>query len=85
MTDLYRLARDVTDEILPPIRLRIGGHYLHPDDGEIVITSGYYRDPTYGRVSNFWHWIVVATGEAKHGYGDNWPDALTRAHDVREG
>lgn len=66
-------ARRITDEILPPVELEIGRRYLHPEDGVIEITDGYYRDPRYGRISNFWHWKVVATDEYKHGYGGNWP------------
>ena len=75
MSDLYRIAREITDEILPPITLQIGKHYIHPEDGEIQITEGCYRDLRYGRISNFWHWSVIATGEHKCGYGDNWPEA----------
>ena len=79
MTDLYRIAREVTDSIMAPVTLRPGKRYVHPEDGEIEITSGCYRDPTYGRVSNFWYWTVITTGEKKHGYGANWPE---RAQDV---
>lgn len=75
MSDLYRIAREITDEILPPVTLRIGQRYIHPEDGIIQITSGCYRDATYGRISNFWHWKVEATGETHHGYGANWPSA----------
>lgn len=77
MTDLYRIAREVTDSIMAPVTLRPGKRYVHPEDGEIEITSGCYR--AYGRVSNFWYWTVIATGEKKHGYGANWPE---RAQDV---
>lgn len=73
--DLYRIAREVTDSVMPPITLQIGKRYLHPEDGEIEIVSGCYRDAVYGRVSNHWYWDVVATGERKNGYGDNWPEA----------
>jgi hypothetical protein len=66
-------ARELTDSILPPITLEIGKRYIHPDDGVIEITSGCYRDSVYGRVSNFWYWTVVETGEHKNGYGANWP------------
>jgi hypothetical protein len=72
--NLYRFAQQITDELLPPVRLIPGRRYLHPEDGEIEITSGCYRDARYGRISNFWHWTVVATGEDHYGYGDNWPD-----------
>jgi hypothetical protein len=75
MDPLDRIAREVTDSVMPPVRLLIGATYHHPDDGLIQITGGCYRDPTYGRVSNFWHWTVLMTGEQKHGYGDNWPRA----------
>lgn len=75
MDPLDRIAREVTDSILPPITLVVGGRYLHPEDGVIEVTGGCYRDAVYGRISNFWHWTVIATGEHHHGYGDNWPPA----------
>jgi hypothetical protein len=84
--DLYRIAREITDEVIPPVTLRIGGRYVHPDDGNITITSGCYRDSTYGRISNFWYWTVEATGETHHGYGANWPEQsdATATHGKRQ-
>lgn len=67
-------ARELMDSIISPITLKVGKRYIHPDDGVIEITSGCYRDTVYDRVSNFWYWTVVETGEKKHGYGDNWPE-----------
>ncbi|WP_028058298.1 hypothetical protein [Candidatus Solirubrobacter pratensis] len=72
---MYAIAREITDEVLPPITLEIGRRYVHPEQGEIEITSGCYRDPTYDRISNWWTWTVVATGEKRAGYGSNWPVA----------
>jgi hypothetical protein len=69
------LGREITDAVIAPVALHIGGRYLHPEQGEIELVSGYYRDPRYGRISNHWHWTIVATGEKRHGYGDNWPVA----------
>lgn len=63
----------LSDEILLPVTLQVGQRHIHPEDGLIEITSGCYRDAVYNRVSNFWHWTVVETGEQKYGYGDNWP------------
>lgn len=71
-TDMHRLARDITDRILPPVTLQIGRQYLHPEDGLIQIDAGCYRDAKYNRVSNWWYWTVVGTGEKKSGFGDNW-------------
>jgi len=53
-------------------RLRIGGVFDHPEDGPVRIESGVYT--IGGRVSNFWHWTVLATGEEKNGYGGPWED-----------
>lgn len=53
--------------------LRVGETYVHPEDGVIKIVSGEFWG-NHG-VSNFWYWDVVATGERKHGYGGNWPEA----------
>lgn len=74
--DLYKVAEEITDEVLKPVTLQIGHTYLHPEDGEIEITGGYYRDPIYNRISNFWYWKVLATGEIHSGYGTNWPERL---------
>lgn len=52
-----------------------GKHYVHPEDGLITITDGYYLDPTSSRVSNHWHWTIHRTGETGHGYGGDWPEA----------
>lgn len=69
-------AVQLCDEILPPISLQIGERYIHPDDGVIEITGGCYRDASFNRVSNFWNWTIVETGEQKCGYGAQWPKAL---------
>lgn len=71
---LYDVARRITDEIIPPVELYKGGRFVHPKDGEIQIISGEYRDATYGRISNFWTWRVVATGKTRSGYGGYWPE-----------
>lgn len=64
-------VRSLTEDVVGPSTLSVGGHYLHPDDGEIEITSGRY----WGErgISNFWRWTVVSTGEQKYGYGGHWP------------
>lgn len=72
---LSAFGREVTDQVLAPVKLVIGGRYLHPEDGEIEILSGCYRDPVYGRVSNWWDWKVLSSGEKRGGYGANWPAA----------
>ena len=44
---------------------------------DVYITSGFYTDPTYGRVSNFWGWRKVIVnksgkielGPQESGYG----------------
>jgi len=46
----------------------VGHFYLHPQDGPIYVTSGYYMDPSNGRVSNHFYWTVVETGEVHNGY-----------------
>lgn len=45
-------------------------------DGVIsLITDGYYMDPTYGRISNFWHWRPIledgSLGRTKCGYNNH--------------
>lgn len=73
--NMYDIARQITDSVIPPVTLKISKRYIHPEDGEIEIISGRYRDPTYGRISNWWEWKVIATGEHKRGYGSStWPE-----------
>lgn len=54
---------------------RVGTRVEHPRDGLVEITSGYYLDPTYGRVSNFWTWRKVredGTLGSHHYHGYGW-------------
>jgi hypothetical protein len=69
------IGRQITDDVIEPVGLQIGKSYIHPEHGKITITRGCYRDPTFGRISNHWHWTVRQTGETGHGYGANWPPA----------
>ena len=51
-----------------------GDFVEHPDGYMVRIVSGYYRDPTYDRISNFWYWNRVyktgrITKKEYHGYG----------------
>lgn len=45
----------------------------HPDGRTVKIKSGCYRDPVYGRVSNWWTWNEVRSdgslGPDERGYG----------------
>ena len=56
--ELTRIATEITDRLCPPSKLVVGKYYMYK--GEVVkITSGYYRDPTYNRISNFWSWRKI--------------------------
>lgn len=66
--------RSLARSIIGPSPLAVGKRYEHPEDGVIKVVSGYWTDPIYGRVSNFWYWTVEATGETHHGYGGSWPE-----------
>ena len=35
----------------------------------VLIISGQYNDPETGRLSNYWYWINLQTGERESGYG----------------
>lgn len=50
-------------------RWKVGDTVRHPHGYDVTLTSGCYLDPTYGRLSNFWHWVRVDTGAPGHGYG----------------
>ena len=71
---LYDVARALTLSIPCSARSwKKGDIVKHPDGYEVKITSGYYLDPTYGRLSNFWYWKRVLPdgklGKEEHGYG----------------
>ena len=69
------LGRQIVEEVgFPGMRLRVGGRYLHHEDGPIIITDGQFWG-LHG-LSNFWYWTVEETGETKHGYGGDWPELL---------
>lgn len=53
--------------------LAVGKYFLY-EGNPIKITSGYFLDPTYGRVSNFWYWRKIfpdgrLSDEEYSGYG----------------
>ena len=52
--------------------LSIGKVFKHPNGYDAYIESGYYLDPIYGRISNFWTWRPVrkngALGKRISGY-----------------
>lgn len=53
--------------------MRVGATIKHPDGRLVKIKSGYFLDPVYGRVSNFWTWNEVkpdgSLGKHESGYG----------------
>ena len=62
----------LTEDVIGGPPVEVGKRYQHPTDGVIEITSGQYWGE-HG-LSNHWRWTVVATGESKAGYGDEWPE-----------
>lgn len=60
----------MVENVLGPSPLEVGKKYIHPEDGIIEVTGGQYWGE-HG-LSNHWHWVVVATGEEKNGYGGDW-------------
>ena len=50
------------------------GKVFKRDGKKIYITSGYFTDPEYGRISNHWSWREVnkdgTLGKKGNGYGD---------------
>lgn len=81
---LSRIAREITLSLVPPDRqhLAVGMTCKHPDGRTVRIVSGCYLDPTYGRLSNHWHWREVLLGgllAASEECGYGW---FVRAEDV---
>lgn len=65
-------VKRMTENVIGGSPVEIGKFYLHPEDGLIKITAGQYWGE-HG-LSNFWHWLVIQTGEESAGYADNWPE-----------
>lgn len=69
---LTRLARDITDKYFP-CHMQIGKVIKHPKGYNVKVISGCFRDPTYGRISNWWTWQRVyksgKLGPEQSGYG----------------
>lgn len=51
-------------------KFRVGMYVVSDEHGLCEITGGYYLDPTYHRLSNFFHYKNVVTGEEWAGYGE---------------
>ena len=73
MSSFSQLARHINQELESQSSMAIGKILKHPDGRKVKIKSGYYLDPIYGRVSNFWYWNEVKPngrlGKEECGYG----------------
>ena len=72
MDELTKIAHEISDKYFPHT-LEVGLVTTHPDGRTVKILSGYYRDPVYGRVSNWWTWVEIiddnVVGMPESGYG----------------
>ena len=70
---LARLGRAMNEEYAARSKMKVGATIQHPDGRTVVVVSGTFLDPVYGRVSNWWTWKPVlddgSLGEAESGYG----------------
>jgi hypothetical protein len=72
-----RMPVNVSLRVRPAI-LRKGppqvGKCFYDDKGRLIyIVGGFYLDPVYGRVSNFWYWRRVFTdGRLSKVYSGYW-------------
>jgi len=72
-TSLFSIVRKLTEELFPH-SLEVGKITTHPGTGKkVIIVSGCFLDPVYGRVSNWWTWREVledgSYGKEESGYG----------------
>lgn len=72
---LTRIGQAVTREVLGGPPVKVGTLYAHPEHGTVIVESGQWLDPVYGRLSNWWTWRSILTGEVHSGYADRWPEA----------
>ena len=63
----------MNEELAAESSMGVGKTLKHPDGRTVKIKDGYYLDPVYGRVSNFWSWNEVrpdgTLGKDECGYG----------------
>lgn len=52
-------VQDIVTDVIGPAPFKIGDTVKHPDGRSVRIISGYYLDPEYKRLSNFWYWREV--------------------------
>lgn len=73
MRTLQSIARSINSELASRSSMKIGAIIRHPDGRRVKVIDGYYLDPTYGRVSNWWSWREVlkrgGLGKIESGYG----------------
>jgi hypothetical protein len=71
--NLHAIAAQLNAEMASRSSMRVGAHIKHPDGRTVKITSGYFLDPVYRRVSNHWTWRPVLRngrlGREESGYG----------------
>lgn len=72
--EIIRECENILNDYCDPSQLKIWNRYLNPETGRLVeITSGYYLDPIYNRLSNFWNWReVLDNGELGEGGRGYW-------------
>jgi hypothetical protein len=70
---LRQIAAQINEDLASQSSMRVGIIMRHPDGRMVKIKDGYYLDPVYGRVSNFWYWNEVKPngrlGKEECGYG----------------
>ena len=73
MNPLAKIASDLNNDLASRSSMAIGKTMKHPDGRTVKIKSGYFLDPVYGRVSNWWEWNEVLPdgklGTKESGYG----------------
>ena len=69
--DLFKIARQVSEEVLGPAPFTVGDKVRHPDGRSVQIVGGQWWGE-HG-LSNFWYWRPVledgTLGETESGYG----------------
>ena len=70
---LARIAQSMNAELASRSSMQIGATIPDPNGRMVKVASGYYLDPIYGRVSNWWEWNEVlpdgSLGPTECGYG----------------
>lgn len=72
-SELFAITTKLNENLASESSMEIGAKIRHPNGSMVIVLSGYFLDPVYNRVSNFWTWQYInddgVLGLIESGYG----------------